>query len=173
VCASLIKDFADLRDPVTGERLPTYAARREDLYQGPHVDEAPDVVTFVDSGRYMVDVQPTRRVFSRADWLSGTGSHRSDGVLIGWGPSFASGRRIEGAEIIDMTPTVLYHQGLPIPRYMDGKVLEALYSQDYRKVHLPSYSSDGRLEDGDPAEGALSSDDAARVEARLKGLGYM
>jgi predicted AlkP superfamily phosphohydrolase/phosphomutase len=173
VRSAVLKDFASLRDPVTGDPLPVYVARREDLYKGDHVDDAPDVVTFVDEGRYVVDVKLTHKLFSKSGWLTGTGSHRYQGVLIAWGPSIARGKKLEGADIVDMTPTMLYQQGLPVPRYMEGKVLESLYADDFRKTNKPRYVEDGRLAAEGEEEGPLSAEDAARVEARLKGLGYM
>ncbi len=173
VRASLLADLEDLRDPRSRRRLPMLLARREDLYQGPHRDDAPDIAAFVDQGRHVLDIKLSRRILERSNWVSGKGSHRYDGVLMGWGPSFAPGAKIEGAGIVDMTPAILHHQGLPIPEYMDGKVPEGLFGEEHRRAHPVERSADGRLAPEGEDEAPLSSEDAARVEARLRGLGYM
>src|SRR5204863_3270723 len=46
----IIETFERLRDPATGERVVQWARRREALYSGGHLDEAPDVVVLFDRG---------------------------------------------------------------------------------------------------------------------------
>lgn len=46
-----------------------------------------------------------------------------DGVLLLLGESLSSGTFLDHAELIDVTPTVLYRFGLPIARDLDGQVL--------------------------------------------------
>ena len=44
----IIETFEQLRDPATGEPVVQWAKRREQLYSGGHLEEAPDVVVLFD-----------------------------------------------------------------------------------------------------------------------------
>ena len=49
--------------------------------------------------------------------------HRDLGIIVMAGPGVKQDERIYGANIIDITPTILYQFGLPIGEDMDGRVL--------------------------------------------------
>lgn len=40
----LLAELADLRDPATGQPIVACASRREDLFEGPFVDDIPDIL---------------------------------------------------------------------------------------------------------------------------------
>jgi len=56
--------------------------------------------------------------------------HLMNGIFIAYGPDIAKGRKISGAQIYDIAPTILHMFGLPVPNDMDGKVLNV---SKYRK----------------------------------------
>ncbi len=49
--------------------------------------------------------------------------HSPYGIFVMAGPGVKKGEHISGASIIDITPTILYHTGLPVGKDMEGKVL--------------------------------------------------
>jgi predicted AlkP superfamily phosphohydrolase/phosphomutase/tetratricopeptide (TPR) repeat protein len=49
--------------------------------------------------------------------------HSPYGIFVMAGPGVKKGEQISGASIIDITPTILYHAGLPVGKDMEGKVL--------------------------------------------------
>lgn len=49
--------------------------------------------------------------------------HSPYGIFVMSGPGVKKGEQISGASIIDITPTILYHTGLPVGKDMEGKVL--------------------------------------------------
>ena len=49
--------------------------------------------------------------------------HRDLGIIVMAGPGIRADERIYGANIIDITPTILYQLGLPVGEDMDGRVL--------------------------------------------------
>jgi predicted AlkP superfamily phosphohydrolase/phosphomutase len=57
-----------------------------------------------------------------------TFAHDLYGTLIAWGPDIKEGYRIQGAEIIDITPTILHMFEVPIPSDVDGKVLDDIFN---------------------------------------------
>lgn len=72
-----------------------------------------------------------------------------DGVLLLYGTGVAPGVLLTGAELVDVTPTLLYGAGLPVARDLDGQVLTTAYDRAYLASHpltfLPSYET---LEEG-------------------------
>lgn len=156
------------------------AYRGEDLFHGPYSELMPDLVALATGGQSLT--------MPRRDYLAGQpafltpaeavaldpdivrGTHRLDGIIAGWGPSFRSDARIEGATLQDITPTLLHILGRAIPEYMDGKPLLDML-RGGREVTFEQTSPDRDLTDG--GENAYTEQDARAIEKRLKSLGYM
>jgi hypothetical protein len=156
------------------------AARREEIFEGPHIDDAPDVVYTLEDGACTVDLRLEGPLFERATWRTGTGMHRFDGILIACGPDIQRGRRLPEAEIIDVAPTILEIFGVPIPSHMEGRVVHGLLTQAARRAAAESEKEGKQLspdKDGSGTAGAedspYSEDEARQVEERLKRLGYL
>jgi arylsulfatase A-like enzyme len=77
------------------------------------------------------------------------------------------------ARITDIAPTALYAAGLPVPRHMEGRVLEALYGDDFLARHAVEYSDDAHAPFGDEPTPAASRGQEAEVVDRLRQLGYL
>jgi hypothetical protein len=91
--------------------------------------------------------------------------------LIAQGEAFKKGKEIQGARLIDMAPTILYLMGQPVPEDMDGRVLEELFEPAFIEANRVQVGGSAGL---DAEQGAQYSDEeAAIVEERLKGLGYI
>ncbi len=154
--------------------------RREDLFHGPYSDLMPDLVALATGGQSLT--------MPRRDYLAGQpafltpaeavaldpnivrGTHRLDGIIAGWGPSFKAGARVGGATLQDVTPTLLHALGHAIPEYMDGKPLLDMLRGD-REVTFEQTSPDRDLTGG--GDNAYTEQDARDIEKRLKSLGYM
>ena len=64
--------------------------------------------------------------------------HDIYGTFIATGPDIDGGKKIFGAEIIDITPTILSLMGVPVPNNMDGRVLTHIFrgeKDEYRDLH--------------------------------------
>ena len=130
---TIIRIFEELEDPQTGEKAVVRVHRREDLYSGPMVEWAPDLViewrdcaympTESEKDRDSVFVERWREYM---DWPT-SGGHRMEGVLVASGPGIRRGGEIEGARIIDLMPTWLSALGEPVPDDLEGIVLEDLF----------------------------------------------
>ena len=181
----LMAELADLRDPETGEPVVRAVFRREELYEGPFLNLLPDVVFDLGDGLYLAsDAAPVpasarQRGGERAvleplprDFLQGR--HRPTGIFVAVGPDICRGEegRIEGVRIIDVAPTVLYALGLPIPEDMEGRPLLEIFSPDFRATHPLRYTRPA-LTDEPPSESDYDEEDAAEMERRLRGLGYV
>jgi predicted AlkP superfamily phosphohydrolase/phosphomutase len=167
-----------LRDPLADETVVEHVYRREELFQGPFVDHAPDLLIVWRGWRYHTKDTFANDVaiFSNPPyWRSGklrhTGNHRIDGLLLIQGEMVNKHCEIKGAEIVDLAPTLLYLLGATIPDTMDGKVLIQAVEPGIRLRYPPRY---GTLGEASRSEGEDYTDrEEIAVRERLRGLGYV
>ena len=163
----------DFRDPRTGRKLIGEVLRREEIYSGPYLDRAPDLI--------LRPKEPSDIFFGLADFghrdtvspvYRYSGMHRDYGMLILNGPGVRRGGAIEGASIQDISPTVLHTMGLPVPGDMDGQVLGNAFEDEYMdsfpvEIGAPSISTESATGSGYSEEGEKE------IMERLEGLGYL
>jgi predicted AlkP superfamily phosphohydrolase/phosphomutase len=163
----------DFRDPETGRKLIGQVLRREEVYSGPHLDRAPDLI--------LRPKEPSDIFFGLADFghratvatvYRYSGMHRDHGMLIMNGPGVRQGSSIEGAAIQDIAPSILHTMALPVPADMDGRVLEEAFADGYMeafplKLAEPSMPLEASAGSGYTEEGEKE------ILERLEGLGYL
>jgi len=178
----------DTRDPWSGKPVFRDVVRREELFEGPHLDRAPDLLLdlHLDDG-YSYNLmpssppprqsrstgpQPTSNPFRKLTdteklgkkGRSLPGSHRSHGFMTLAGPSVQPAGLLD-AHIADLTATLLSRLGLSVPPSFKGRVLwEAL--RDDRGA-----SAQALPEAGSVASRATRNE--GLVESRLRALGYI
>ena len=166
---SLARDFVH---PQTGEPLIGEILKREDIYEGPYLDRAPDLILRPRDDRDIF--------FGLADFGSNatvdtvyrySGMHRDFGLLMMSGKGVRPGASIEGAGIEDMAPTILYAMGCPVPKDMDGKVLSGVFTEEFRSQVPLLQSEDGSSRDTE--ESAYTEEAEEEIKERLRGLGYL
>ena len=162
----------ELLDPRTGQRVVDRVHCREEIYSGPLVEKAPDLVLQSRNWEYMA--------FGHADFgashvvepiVGMSGHHRPDGVVMLAGQGIEAGVELDGANITDLAPTILYAMGIPIPFDMDGRVLTDAFTPDYLSAVKVQYSDE--LSERPTGEGQYSEEDAEEIKERLRGLGYV
>jgi hypothetical protein len=81
---------------------------------------------------------------------------------------------IKEARIIDLTPTILYLLGVPIPPNLDGEVLTKIFADGYIAKHPIQYGHAlGTNGDSAAPPRDYSAREEAAIKARLQGLGYI
>jgi predicted AlkP superfamily phosphohydrolase/phosphomutase len=168
----IIKALLEYRDEKSGEKVVKMAVRREELYDGPYVNDFPDIMYLLnpeyESGRalYGTVISPVYRY--RLSKKSGL--HRMNGIFIACGPDIKP-RQIQGAGIIDVAPTVLYSTGLPVPKNMDGVVLKEIFEEVVLKNRPVTYTDwKGKTL---RKESYLDGQESEQVEDKLRSLGYI
>jgi predicted AlkP superfamily phosphohydrolase/phosphomutase len=161
-----------LRDPQTGEPWAGEVFRREEVYDGPRVSDAPDIAFLPRDMRYLplgnADFTSNRFM---VDAFGISGCHRMHGVMIGQGAAVKPAMRLDAARIYDVAPTLLYLMGEPVPADMDGRVLTEIVAEDYLSANPISYS---QADESAPAnEIEYSEAENAEVIESLKNLGYI
>jgi predicted AlkP superfamily phosphohydrolase/phosphomutase len=178
--AELITALGGWRHPETGAPLLVQAWRREDLYQGPWVHLAPDIVlepaldrgysvTFLSSGGQpgpaLRRLMPQERLGAKGGSMNG--SHRPTGILLLAGAGVLPGVHLRGAALADIAPTTLAALGLPLPPGLDGHVLQDAFLPG----SLCEQAGPATKTTSPPAQPYSPEEEAAVLE-RLRGLGY-
>jgi predicted AlkP superfamily phosphohydrolase/phosphomutase len=132
VCDAVEKAFMELRDPESGEPAVHRVYRARELYEGPFLNQAPDLVidwhdcaympTETDEGNENVFVERWREYMN---WPT-TGAHRKFGVLLAAGPGIAAGTSVNQVGALDLLPTWLKYLDVPAPPVLQGKPVGGL-----------------------------------------------
>ena len=159
-----------MRDPVTGEKLVGDVAYKEDIYQGPYMDDAPDIILNPKS--------PYDKFYGLSDFGANkvrqpmyrfSGMHRQHGMLLMKGPRIRQGVHMPMPEITDLAPTILYAMDLPVPDDMDGRPLVEVF-QDRKQIVRSRIRSESGKESEDRK---FSPAEDVEIEKRLRDLGYL
>jgi predicted AlkP superfamily phosphohydrolase/phosphomutase len=161
--------LGQLTHPQTGAPLLDRVIYGSDVTHGPHADQAPDLHLIFDGYRCIAfPLFATNNQVITQQIRGDSGCHRSSGIFIGQGPAFRQKLTVEGSRIVDLAPTILHLLSQPVPEEMDGVVLGDALSPDLPPVRY------ARSEGGpDGPETALSEEDTAEIEDRLRALGYL
>lgn len=159
-----------LSDPRTGRRLVGEVLYREEVYNGAHIEEAPDLILIPRDERDIF--------FGLSDFASNeivqpmyrySGMHRDHGLILMMGPQVKPAAHFADAAIIDLAPTILAAMGVPIPNDMDGRTLgEALLGQAASPTLTPTASVNGRTRTA-----GYGTEEARQIERRLRSMGYL
>jgi predicted AlkP superfamily phosphohydrolase/phosphomutase len=171
---ALAQELAEIPHPATGE--PAFNVhRKEELYSGPHLDKAPEVVVLPHDERVFVDASRRRWTtpFGRHEKLDPSisygfsGHHGLTGILAAAGPGIQPAAMPEGAEITQMAATILRLFGLE-PDGLDGAPLDDMLGE-LETVGRATQHATG----AGATEGAVYSEEEERVILeRLRDLGY-
>jgi tetratricopeptide (TPR) repeat protein len=102
--------------------------------------------------------------------------HEPQGIFLAAGPHIQAGVEVTGAAVMDLTPTVLHYLGFPAAKDMDGKVLESIFEDSFRRRHHIGYVEtfeDEIARRGDAESGDYDRAAAEENLAALKALGYL
>ncbi len=172
VCEEVREGLLALTDPETGEQVVKAVHRREDVYTGPYVDGAPDLLVETHA-RYCLIEGMGREIFLPAGKRAGerSGNHTNQGVFILSAADCRKGATLPQADIVDVTPTLLYLLGVPVQLDMDGRVLEGAFKEGVLTERPVVFD---QLEEPEQAASAeLSEGEKQAIEGMLESLGYM
>jgi predicted AlkP superfamily phosphohydrolase/phosphomutase len=169
-----------IHDPWSGQPVVREVWPREELFSGPHVERAPDLLLELHLDRgYSYALMPTAsaprgtgawRKLDCEEHLgkkgrSLPGAHRPRGLYVAAGPRIASTGEMD-ARIADATATLLARMDVAVPPDAAGRVLWEILAEAAtpdRQRTLPLA----------PSRRAQPAGDDARVIDRLRALGYV
>lgn len=171
----IISKLRTLIDPI--DQLPIvdecYIAK--EIYHGDNMRYAPDILVNMRGLSYITKLghelaNETNKILS-SDKMDITGSHRKQGIFIAYGPNIHSNSASRKIWIGDIAPTVLSMMDLPIPTWMDGKVIEACMPKDRRNRHI--YTDKMLFDNYNETEQGLTHQQQDELMKRLTDLGYI
>lgn len=171
IVSQLMTALATVTDPATGGPVFQEIYRRQDLYSGPHVDQAPHIVFNLAPGYMVDDKLSVESAFEDVLPAVGTGLHHVDGFFALLGPGIAPSVRPLEAHIADIAPTLLYLLGEPVPTSMDGRVLERAFKPEFLAAAPVRYTAESHLL-ADESLAVYSDEEMETISQRLRSLGY-
>jgi len=162
----LIDRLLKLKDPASKQPIFAKVYRREEIYSGPYIHLAPDLLLIPYDRKWIIsDSLSNKQVFEKVPDYTINGDHRDEGILVMGGNRIKMSTNLKQAHIVDITPTILYLMGIPIGSNMDGKIL---VDHDPKSVAVENYDASFSSE-----EESYSLEDLGLIENRLRDLGYM
>ncbi len=141
----------------------------EEAYHGPFASKGPDLHLVLDDYNMIAcPLFATEGKVITSQIRGDSGCHRSEGIFIAQGPGIKRGVQLPANHIRDLAPTIMHLLGEPVPEIMDGRVLSEIFT-------LPQQIMFDDQEEGAVSipEQGYSADEAAQIEDRLRGLGYL
>lgn len=155
------KKIKEFKDPETGEKVITHVYRRDHIFHGASIDNAPDLVIEAVP-HYSIRSQRLGNLFSEP---LQSGDHRMNGIFIAHGPCIRKGNLGE-LSIFDVCPTLLAILGLPVPSDMDGNIKE-IFEEGFH-VEKEEHPESQRYVEQQP----YTEEEENTIKDRLSALGY-
>ncbi len=172
----IVRALQDFVDEDTGQTVVSGAFRRDEVYpSGEFVSQLPDILLAFEDKPYLVNESTSPGPIT-APILGGdlTGRHHPMGLFAAVGSSIRGNYTVQDARIVDVMPTILYAMGLPIPKDCDGRVLEEIFTPEYRRTHtVVCEETEHALDATEDRGGAYTESEEAEMQRRLRALGYM
>jgi predicted AlkP superfamily phosphohydrolase/phosphomutase len=134
--------------------------RREELYSGPNLDLAPDLVVQPND---MWTFSSMKTIIADTDWP--TGDHRRTGVVVSCG-----GRSVRGdlgdRDIADITATALAFGGVA-PANLDGRAIDEIAGEPTTREPVAVETAERDM------AGELTVDEQEHIAQHLRDLGYI
>jgi predicted AlkP superfamily phosphohydrolase/phosphomutase len=161
--------LATLTDPDDGSRIVDHVYRKEELFSGPFLEQAPDLLVVMRDYAYITrggnELTATQIVAPPA--VRHSGNHRLDGMLVMWGPGIRQGAKLKSAHIMDVMPPLLQIMDIPVPSDVDGRVISEALEKPQQLAGVVK-----RLTRSEGNERRLTAAQEQLVRDRLRNLGY-
>ncbi len=154
---------------MTGQPIPVHIARKENVYSGLYLGNAPDSIMAMD--HYQTEVMAEMgygQLFDQNPDRNGT--HTPEGLFIARGPAIPAGIQFD-AGLMDVAPTILHIAGVPVSAESDGRVLTELFDDESELGNRSVTFESSGLSQEDVE--IYTDEEQAQVEEQLRNLGYL
>lgn len=169
----IITEAQKLRNPDDdGAPVVRMACRREELYDGPYVQDFPDVILVLDPRYVGAPSLASSSLIEPHSQPVRSGEHRDDGIFIARGPALRQQTALVGLRLLDVPPTLLYLLDIPVPDTFDGQVMREIFVPGHLSAHpiaTQQYIPWNETED----DVGYSPEEQSVLAERLRSLGYL
>jgi predicted AlkP superfamily phosphohydrolase/phosphomutase len=178
---SLGNQYEEIRDKIIadlkkleydGRKLVVDVWKREEVYAGPYLDKAPDIIFQPIDGYSCFYAHDFASLGITMPPFGISGDHRYDGILIASGPGIIKGELPNKPNVIDIAPTVLHMLGVGIPQYMDGKPIMELFDINSNLSRQP-LMVDSSAQTSKTEDEVWTTEQNEEIEERLRSMGYL
>ncbi len=141
---------------------------KEEAFSGPFLRNSPDLIVPINHAQ--APSRPEGWDFT-VTLSNVSGAHSPMGILIASGKGIRKGEDFTGAEVIDITPTILYIFGERLTEDMDGKVLFDIFDSEFRGSR--SVAREGSSIRFKSKTNVFSEEEERELQKKLRDLGYI
>ncbi|MFZ1947849.1 MAG: alkaline phosphatase family protein [bacterium] len=168
----LVDGLRDLKDPERGTAIIDSIYTKDQIYKGPYLSTAPDVVCMENpdylfftlprtSDMRIIDAGPSPdKTFS--------GFHRREGTIGMLGKRVVAGQALD-SRITDIAPMIMAYLGVPAPSEIDGHVPVQAFRTDLE----PALNLARSAETGYRRPSLFVAQDSKSIEKQLRAVGYI
>jgi predicted AlkP superfamily phosphohydrolase/phosphomutase len=173
---ALARELRAVADPATGAPIVARVHTREEAFEGPHKDLAPDLTLDLADGG-LISILASDQTYRRRDVPSGT--HRAEGIFLARGPGIESGLRLQGLSILEVAPLLLDSLDLEVPAEMERRVPASVHHPSWPRSRPARVSTAARAPEppavapAAPSPDLFTKEDEAKLAQRLRDLGYI
>ncbi len=169
----IITDLREVADPETGEKIIEAAYKREEVYSGPFVKDAPDILLLTRNLEYAFTSSLLGDQLFERPQDPAPANHRMEGIFLIKGPNIVKEVNLRTIDIVDIAPTILYLMGYPIPEDMDGRVINEAIEEAYQREYPVKYTERDEYAERASDEIPFTDDERRKIEESLRSLGYI
>ncbi len=127
LCDKVIENALELKDPETGKKVINSGYRGDEIYKGKA--SKPDIVFITNEGyRLIGGFNYSGEIF--VPEKNRFGEHERHGIFIAYGKEIREGKKLEGATVYDIAPTILSYLKISIPSNIDGRLISEAFNED-------------------------------------------
>jgi predicted AlkP superfamily phosphohydrolase/phosphomutase len=180
LCDEIRERLLRLEDPDSGEKVVEAVHHRDEVYSGPFLKDAPDLLIHWKDYAYFTKkgIDKKGMIFSSELTLDASnfphsGTHRLDGIILAKGSCIRRGQWRSDLRIVDAAPSLLYLLGEAIPDDMDGRLPVEMIEERYLAANPPRFTGAGPAE-ATPSDATSPADaEDEKLRERLRSLGYI
>ncbi|MFC1962405.1 alkaline phosphatase family protein [Chloroflexota bacterium] len=124
----LLSKLENLQNPKTGKNIARKVYRKEEIYSGKYLAEAPDLIIDQNPGTHIrggIGIGKINVFEEPHGWKA---ENKREGIFIACGPNIQKIQGLDKVSILDLAPTILHLMNIPVPKDMDGRVLSRIFA---------------------------------------------
>ena len=165
----VIDGLRSLTFPETGEPVFTKLLKKEEVYQGAYLDDAPDILVVSNDNKSLItnNLPTLKSHFIKSPRNKFEGTHEPEGIFMAWGSKIRKSEEFGTFDIHDIAPTILFAMGEPTFSDMDGSTIVSIFKdkKDQEVVDPPHYNMQ--------SDTGYTDKESRDIEERLRKLGYL